>query len=48
MCLHYVKKCSKSDPTDSLVLAGNGCKMSELKLEPAKPIYWKVFTGTTG
>ena len=35
MCLHYVKKCSKSDPTDRLEPAGNGCKMSELNLEPA-------------
>ena len=36
MCLHYVKKCSKSDPTDRLEPAGNGCKMSELNLEPAR------------
>ena len=36
MCLHYVKKCSKSDPTDRLERAGNGCKMSELNLEPAR------------
>ena len=36
MCLHYVKKCSKSDPTDRLEKAGNGCKMSELNLEPAR------------
>ena len=48
MCLHYVKKCSKSDPTDRLEPAGNGRKMSELNLEPARLIYWKVFTGTTG
>ena len=48
MCLHYVKKCSKSDPTDRLERAGNGCKMSELNLEPARLIYCKVSTGTTG
>ena len=36
MCLHYVKQCSKSDPTDRLEPAGNGCKMSELYLEPAR------------
>ena len=38
MCLHYVKKCSKSDPTDRLEPAGNGCKMSEINLEPARLI----------
>ena len=48
MCLHYVKKCSKLDPTDKLEQAGNGCKMNELNLEPARLTYWKVFTGTTG
>ena len=50
MCLYCVKKCSKSDPTDRLEPAGNGCKMSELNLEPARltSIYWKVSTGTTG
>ena len=47
MCLHYVKECSKSDPTDKLEPAGNGCKMSELSLEPATFICWKVSTGTT-
>ena len=47
MCLHYVKKCSKSE-TDRLEPAGNGCKMSELNLEPARLICWKVFTGITG
>ena len=47
-CLHYVKNCSKSDPTDRLEPAGNGCKMSELNLEPARLIYWRVTTGTTG
>ena len=36
MCLHYVKKCSKSDPTDRLEPAGNGCKMNELNLERAR------------
>ena len=44
MCLHYVKKCSKSDPTDGLEPADNGCKMGELNLEPARLIYWKVST----
>ena len=34
--LHYIKKCSKSDPTDRLEPAGNGCKMSDLNLEPAR------------
>ena len=48
MCLHYVKECSKSDPTDQLKPAGNGYKMSELNLEPARLICWKMFTGTTG
>ena len=50
MCLHYVKKCSKSDPTDRLEPAVNSCKMSELNLEPARltSTYWKVSTGTTG
>ena len=48
MCLHYVKKRSKSDPTDRLEPAGNFCKMSKLKLEPARLKYWKVSTGTTG
>ena len=38
MCLYYVKQCSKSDPTDRLEPAGNGCKMSELYLEPARLI----------
>ena len=47
MCLHYVKKCSKSDPTDRLEPAGNSCKTSELNLEPARHIYWKVSTETT-
>ena len=45
---HYVKKCSKSALTDRLEPAGNGCKMSELNLEPARLICWKVSTGTTG
>ena len=45
MCLHYVKKYSKSDSTDRLEPAGNGCNMSELNLEPARHIYyWKVST----
>ena len=35
MCLHYVKKCSKSDPTDRLEPAVNGCKMCKFNLEPA-------------
>ena len=39
-----MKKCSKSDPTNRPEPAGNGCKMSELNLEPARLIYWKVFT----
>ena len=47
-CLHYVKNCSKLDPTDRLEPARNGCKMSELNLELARLIYWKVSTGTTG
>ena len=38
MCLHYVKKCSKSEPTDRLKPAGNGYKMSELNLESARLI----------
>ena len=42
MCLHYVKKCSKSDPPDILEPVGNGCKTSELNLEPARLICWKV------
>ena len=48
MCLHYGKKCSKSDPTDRLEPAVKGCKMSKFNLEPARLIYWKVSTGTTG
>ena len=48
MCLHYVKKCSKSNRTDRLEPASNGCKMSELNLKPARLIYRKVSTGTTG
>ena len=39
MCLHYVKKCSKSDQTDRLEPAGNGCQMSKLNLEQARFIY---------
>ena len=38
MCLHYVKKCSKSDQTDRLEQANNGCIMSELIFEPARLI----------
>ena len=48
MCIHYVKKCRKFDPTDRLEPAGNGCKMSELNLVPARLIYWKVSKRTTG
>ena len=44
MGLPYVKKCSKSDLTDRLEPAGNGCKMSELNIEPARLRYWKVST----
>ena len=43
MYLHYVKKWGKSDPTDRLEPAGNGCKMSELNLEPARLICWKLY-----
>ena len=48
MCLHYVKKCSKSDPIDRLEPAGNCCQMSEVNLEPARLTFWKVSTVTTG
>ena len=47
MCLYYVKECSKSDPTDQLEPGSHRWKMSELNLEPARLICWKVFTGTT-